>query len=327
MPVRLLREETVDPAEVFRRSGRLDLVFKAALAEAWRGGDSAATRRAAEAYLEMTRARWDFSECVAGDSDAKRTPLGYLRAFRRLCAGLLREGFRADAAPIPVDAGYELLNGAHRLAACFAYGVKCRVAVYGEYHYEAGGESDWKGFSARPRVRAVENYAVRAYFRMNPDARLVVVRAPRLFRRRFLEGLAASWRRRGATVWHWRFVPGGRLAMVVSAPGGGGVARATEAEVDALYPDLPFPDWAVRARRMWPRRLLWTAMAVRYAVAAALRGGRRREKALRHAREFRLRALGPQRLARAAASLERWGALAGVEGAALTGGPCGGYNT
>lgn len=269
----------VPALDVFARSARFDLAIKAALACAWRSGDENEIRRATAAYLEMMRARTDFFESVPPDFRVKNSPRSFLESFHRTVESLACSGYLPDAAPIPVDAATgELLNGAHRVATCFAYGLPCRIARFKSYYYTPGGSM----FSAKNfhhLHRAVENFGVRAYVQMNPFARILTV-VP--------SENAIVWHRRGPV-------------CVVSLHNGcadsAGTREETLARLDEYYPALPFPDWSARARRMWPICLWWRLQRWRYRILARIRHGRRREKSLMHARAFLRKELGFVRLA------------------------------
>ena len=272
--------EEVAALDVFARSARFDLAIKAALARTWKSGDSAAIHHATEAYLEMMRARTDFFESVPPDFRVKNSPRSFLESFRRTVESLARVGYSPDAAPIPIDAMTgELLNGAHRVATCFAYGLPCRIARFKSYYYEPGG-STFSVKNFHHLHRAVENYGVRAYVHMNPFARVLTMTPPA-----------------NAVVWHRR----GSVCVVSFRDGGAdsaGTREETFARLDKWYPELPFPDWSVRARRMWPICLWWRLQRWRYRILARIRQGRRREKSLLHARALLRRELGFVRLAR-----------------------------
>lgn len=276
----------VPALDVFARSARFDLAFKAALAQAWRSGSANEIRRATAAYLEMMRARTDFFESVPPDARVKNSPRSFLESFRRTAESLARVGFLPDAEPIPVDEETgELLNGAHRVATCFAYGLPCHIARFKSYYYRPGG-SAFSRENFHHLHRAVENFGVRAYVKMNPYARILIGVPPA-----------------DAVVWHRR-----RPVCVVSLRDGDanslGSREETLTRLDEYYPELPFPDWSVRAKRMWPVCLWWRLQRWRYLLLARIRHGRRREKSLLHARALLRRELGFVRLARA---LERRG--------------------
>lgn len=155
----------IDPMEVFRASARFDLVFKVALAKAWAGGDNKAIREAEEAYLEMVRARNGFYE----DEPLRNTPEEFLESFRRTAASIREYGYDLDRPAIPVDERNELLNGAHRLAACIAYGRPCPVVL--SDCWKAGG-SVWQTFRKGHIHPAVEAWGIRRYLELVPDGAL-----------------------------------------------------------------------------------------------------------------------------------------------------------
>lgn len=152
----------VDAMAVFRHSRRFDLIFKIILAKAWAEGDTAAIRTAEEAYLEMVRARNAFRE----SEPARSGPAAFIEAFRRTAASIRARGYDLSAPPIPVDRNGEILNGAHRLAACVAYGRPCVVAESDEGR--AGG-SEWPAFRRGSIDPAVEAFGIRAYLELVPD--------------------------------------------------------------------------------------------------------------------------------------------------------------
>ena len=155
----------VDPLDVMRNSLRFDLIFKVELARAWGGGNAAAIRRAEEAYLEMVRARNGFYERMP----PKRTPADFIGGFRAVAASILRNGYDIQADPIPLDANGEVVNGAHRLSACIAYGKKCPVVTSGRM---STGGSDYGAFLAGNIHPAVAHWGMAAYLRLLPDGPL-----------------------------------------------------------------------------------------------------------------------------------------------------------
>ena len=155
----------MDAMEIFRRSRRFDLIFKISLAKAWAEGDDAAIRRAEEAYLESIRARNAFRE----SNPPKSGPAIYIASFRRTAESIRTHGYDMSAPPIPVDRDCELLNGAHRLSACVAYGKPCVVVETNEGR--AGG-SEWPAFKRGGIDPAVEAFGIRAYLALAPDGRL-----------------------------------------------------------------------------------------------------------------------------------------------------------
>ena len=146
----------VDPLVVFKASRRFDLVFKVALAKAWAGGDAKEIREAEEAYLEMVRSRNGFFE----DEPRRETPAEFLESFRRTVDSIRERGYDFSRAAIPVDENDELLNGAHRLAACVAFSRPCPVVL--SDCWKAGG-SEWRTFRKGRIHPAVEAWGIRRY--------------------------------------------------------------------------------------------------------------------------------------------------------------------
>ena len=157
--------KVVDPLAVLKASRRYDLIFKYALAKAWVEGTPAEIREAEEAYLEMVRSRNGFYE---GEPYRDR-PDDFIDAFRKTAESIRTRGYDMTRPPIPVDGDDELLNGAHRLAACAAYGKKCPVEI--SDMWKAGG-SVHKTFIKGHIHPAVRNWGVRKYFELLPGGRL-----------------------------------------------------------------------------------------------------------------------------------------------------------
>ncbi|MBP5286009.1 MAG: hypothetical protein ILO34_07900 [Kiritimatiellae bacterium] len=155
----------VDPAEVLAKSVRYDLIFKVALAKAWESGDRGEIRIAEEAYLEMVRSRNGFYEA----EPFRDKPEDFIESFRRTAASIRENGYDLSRPAIPVDGDGELLNGAHRLAACFAYGRKCPVVC--SDRYPAGG-SVHKTFVKGHIHPSVANWGIRKYFELVPEGTL-----------------------------------------------------------------------------------------------------------------------------------------------------------
>ena len=156
---------TVDPLGVMRKSLRFDLIFKVELARAWGAGDSRAIRRAEEAYLEMVRARNAFYERMP----PKRTPADFIDGFRAVASSIRQRGYDPQADPIPLDVNGEVVNGAHRLSACIAYGRECPVCTSDRM---STGGSRYEVFVAGNIHPAVAHWGMSAYLRLLPDGPL-----------------------------------------------------------------------------------------------------------------------------------------------------------
>lgn len=153
----------VDAREILKRSRRFDLIFKVELAHAWASGTQDQTREAEEAYLETVRSRNGFRE-----SDPPRSgPGAFIEAFRRTAASIRAKGYDPEAAAIPLDRDGEVLNGAHRLAACAAYGKECLVIYHGSK--SSGGGSELAAFLAGRISPAVAAWGMRMYLKRYPD--------------------------------------------------------------------------------------------------------------------------------------------------------------
>lgn len=155
----------VDPLDVMRKSLRFDLAFKVELARAWGDGNAAAIRRAEEAYLEMVRARNGFYERVP----PKRTPSDFIDSFRAVAHSIRERGFDPESEPIPLDVNGEVVNGAHRLSACIAYGKKCPVVTSDRM---TTGGSNYGVFLEGNIHPAVAHWGMAAYLRLLPDGPL-----------------------------------------------------------------------------------------------------------------------------------------------------------
>lgn len=156
---------TADAREVIKASRRFDLIFKFALAKAWAEGDAAAIREAEEAYLEMVRSRNGFWE----DVPRRDKPEDFIGAFRRTAANIREHGYDMTKPPIPVDENGEVLDGAHRISCCAAYGKQCAIET--SAIWPAGG-SVYRTFLKGHIHPAVRNWGVRKYFEFFPDGRL-----------------------------------------------------------------------------------------------------------------------------------------------------------
>lgn len=192
-----LRRRIVEAREVLGRSRRFDLIFKYELAKAWAAGDPAAIRIAEEAYLEMVRSRNGFYE----GEPPRDCPEDFIESFRRLFASIRERGYDMSAPAIPVDGRGELLNGAHRLCVCAAFGLECPVET--SDMYPAGG-SVHKTFEKGHIHRAVRDWGLRRYLAAFPDGALADdfrALGPR-------EGQAfPDWSARARRAWIWKLVP------------------------------------------------------------------------------------------------------------------------
>ena len=157
--------EWADPLQIMSSSIRFDLIFKLELAYAWAYGDARAIRTAEEAYLEMVRSRNGFRESFPPRSG----PAAFIDAFRVTAASLLARGYDKDAPAIPLDANGELLNGAHRLASCAAYGKPCLVQRFPKM---SSGGNHPRSFIAGKIAAPVAAWGMRAYLRRFPNGRL-----------------------------------------------------------------------------------------------------------------------------------------------------------
>ena len=229
--------EWVDALDVISKSLRFDLIFKLELAIAWASGRPAEVRIAEEAYLEMVRARNGFRE-----SDPPRSgPEAFIDAFRRTAASIRERGYDEDAPPVPLDADGEVLNGAHRIAACAAYARPCLVE---RLPARSTGGSRMEAFLRERMSPAVVAWGILAYSRRFPHGRLA---------ERFAQTHAS---------------------------------------------ELPFPDWAERARALRWRSAAWRLRELLFRAKACARFGDARKRALKRVDECRHRATAPDELAR-----------------------------
>ena len=157
--------KTADAREVIKASNRFDLVFKFALAKAWAEGDAATIREAEEAYLEMVRSRNGFWEEVP----LRDKPEDFIGAFRKTAANIREHGYDMTKPPIPVDENGEVLDGAHRIACCAAYGKPCAIET--SAIWPAGG-SVYRTFAKGHIHPAVRDWGVRKYLEYFPDGKL-----------------------------------------------------------------------------------------------------------------------------------------------------------
>lgn len=158
------RTQLVDARELIARSRRFDLIFKVELAWAWVYGTPQEIRTAEEAYLEMVRARNGFRE-----SDPPRSgPKAFIEAFRKTASSILENGYDLTLSPVPLDSEGEVLNGAHRLAACAAYEKKCLVRFLDS---RSSGGSEIRAFTDGCISPAVMSWGMRAYLRRFPEGR------------------------------------------------------------------------------------------------------------------------------------------------------------
>ena len=154
-----------DAKDIIKASERFDLVFKYALAKAWTDGNAAEIREAEEAYLEMVRSRNGFYEA----EPFRDKPEDFIGAFRKTAASIRERGFDMSRPPIPIDRNGEVLDGAHRLAACAAYGKPCAVAT--NEIWPAGG-SVYRTFVKGHMHPAVREWGKRKYLQHFPDGKL-----------------------------------------------------------------------------------------------------------------------------------------------------------
>lgn len=204
--------EIRDAYDLWTRNRRFDLVYKIALARAWLRGDAAETRVAERAYLESIRAFNGFHEA----DPPKSSGADFLAAFRDVVESVRRRGYMPDAAAVPVGEDDELHNGAHRVAACAACGVPCRVA-------RRPGRYDWGYRFFLRRKKRFDPWALafglRAYVRLNDRARIVTAAAP--LTRRGLESAHAALALHGVVYYmERRLLPWPRLVAVMSFPDG-----------------------------------------------------------------------------------------------------------
>lgn len=284
-----------DPIGVFRRSRKFDLVYKILLAEAWKEGNPEAIRRAETDYLEMQRARLSFFE----GHPLRTTPGDFISAFRCTAKSMLDEGFLPDAPPIPLETGtMELLNGAHRLACCVAFGITCRFAAYPQVYVGGIGGSTFRAFKKGMIAVSVENRGVREYLKRNPDARMIVVENVSGATEEKL--ISETEARYGAIVWHSR--PSGAVCvMTISFPDGVPPDAPDREEsfrlAETHFPDFPDPDWRDRAHLMRPDRIPNLLTRLKYGISLMFKTGRKREKARLHMLELKCREVAFDRLA------------------------------
>ena len=290
-----LRTFTGEALPVLLRSRKFDLVYKLRLARAWARGDRADVVRAETDYLEMQRARLSFFE----DDPLRTRPGDFIDAFRRTAAAIRSRGYDFSAPPIPLEEGtLELLNGAHRLASCAAFGRPCPFAVYPRVYFGSHGGSTFRAFRAGNIDAGVENRGVRAYLELNANARLVG--ADLRSGEDEEDAIARVERDTGGVVWHARRRPGGLLLVVAfpdGVPDGVPSRDETRSRAEAEFPDLPYPDWRARERAFSPGGFPVWLRQLRYRLTLPLRSGRRRRKAELHILDLACRRTAYARLA------------------------------
>ncbi len=190
----------VDPMEILKTSQRFDLVFKVALAKAWAEGSASEIREAEEAYLESIRARSGFMG-DEGDCPPRETPKAFIEAFRKTAKSIHKKGFDLKCSPVPLDKNLELLNGAHRLSACAAYGCPCAVEI-NDIQCKSG--SVYETFIKGHLDEAVRNWGVRKYLELLPGGCLCLDFGS-------LENYPPlpfpNWSTRNRLAWRWKIRP------------------------------------------------------------------------------------------------------------------------
>ena len=291
-----LRVFDADAKSMVCSSRKFDLIYKIRLAEAWARGDARQIRRAETNYLEMQRSRLSFFE-----ADPLRTsPAEFLMSFRRLAESIFRNGYDFSTPPIPVETGtMELLNGAHRLSCCAAYGRACRFAEYPRVYFGTHGGSTFRAFREGRIAEAVENDGVREYLKFNEAARIVEI-APASGEDEE-SAISRVESELGCIVWHSRPLPGGAFAFTVAPRSPESKCAAlpppSQDAVDRLFPALPEPDWRKRAEEMRPDRAPLMRKKLKYALSLPFKFGRKRKKAKLHMIDLDCRAVAFDALA------------------------------
>lgn len=290
-----IRTYTGEAREIMIASRKFDLVYKVELAKAWASGDHAAIRRAETDYLEMQRARLSFFE----DEPLRTCPDDFIAAFRKTAGSILAKGYDFGAPPIPVEDGTgELLNGAHRLASCVAFGRSVPVAVHPRVYFGTHGGSTFRAFRAGRIAAGVENRGIRAYLAFNERAR--IVRAESEAGEDGEAVIERVERATGGLVWHAR-PEGAGYVLVMSFPSGVPSdlpdRETTLSEAAELYPELPDPDWRARAETESPSAFSCWLKTLKYRLTMPFRRGRKRRKAELHVLDWRCRATAYGKLA------------------------------
>lgn len=267
---------------VFRRSRKMDLVYKMLLAEAWLSGDAERMKRAETDYLEMQRARFGFFE----NTPRRTKPADFIAAFRRTAESIRARGFAPEADPVHLEEGtMELVDGHHRLACCLVFGIPCRFAFQPPRNPGRIPISTFRTFRFGGMAESVLRRGIRAYLRLNERARLMEF-PTRLSEER---AIAEFERARDCVVWHSSPRSGGFL-FVASFPSGvpsdAPSSEASRALAEELFAEVEDPDWRARAEERKPLARKLRMLRLRYELTLPFRFGKRREKAKWHIAEL-----------------------------------------
>ena len=126
--------ETVEAVKLLN-ANRLDIIAKIIyLIEKDRCFDYAKSL-----YLEHIRVMTKDSFIEAGSN--KQGKQAFIDAFEKLFEDLKTNGYDLNSLPVPVDRNYHIMDGAHRVAACFILNIPVRIikldleAIYDKYDY------------------------------------------------------------------------------------------------------------------------------------------------------------------------------------------------
>lgn len=126
--------ETVD-AKKLLNANRLDIIAKIIyLLEKDRCFDYAKSL-----YLEHIRVMTKDSFIEAGSN--KNGKQAFIDSFEKLFNNLKENGYDSKSLPVPVDKNYQIMDGAHRVAACYVLNIPINIikldveAIYDKYDY------------------------------------------------------------------------------------------------------------------------------------------------------------------------------------------------
>ncbi|MDR2512407.1 MAG: hypothetical protein LBD01_01200 [Puniceicoccales bacterium] len=157
----------INARELFFRQRRFDLIFKYVYLKNHRryGGE---TDFFLCLYCEHIRAFNHFYEDDVSYGVPKQSKEDFLTSFADTWNSLSQNGFDKARSRIPVGENYEVINGAHRLAAC----ALLNQDVYVEQQ-AAGRCDDFLEFQKKGIDPDMADFAALEYVKFNPDAYIV----------------------------------------------------------------------------------------------------------------------------------------------------------
>lgn len=155
--------------DIFQKNRRFDLIFKYLYLKNHRNCCQL-TNFYEELYCEHIRAFNNFKEHHPSDGIPKESRADFIQAFNRIYDDIREHGFDAKKSIAPIDTHFELVDAAHRVAACMCLNQDIWVQ---EVIQDAEEIYDYAFFRAKEISPFYADYAALEYVKLQQNAYIV----------------------------------------------------------------------------------------------------------------------------------------------------------